>query len=250
MNNKIQLAIIGGTGVNRLFSWEEKINTPYGSVRLKIGEYRGKQFAFLNRHEDGHKLPPHLVNYRANIGALKEMGVKNILAVNACGAINRRIKPGDFIFVDQFLDFTKSRANTFFNGENGVRHIDLTDPYCPKLRKQLIKAAKELALPFQAQGTLVITEGPRFETPAEINFFSRIGGDLVNMTGYPEVVLAREAGICYASICIVSNFAAGVKKQALNIEELGQAMAKIEKPLWQLIFKAVEGLEAEGACSC
>ncbi|MFA6171111.1 MAG: S-methyl-5'-thioadenosine phosphorylase [Patescibacteria group bacterium] len=251
--NKIKLAIIGGTGFYGLEGinfTDRSVKTPYGQVKIKTGEYKGIELAFLNRHGEGRNLPPHLINYRANIFALKKIGVRAILATNTVGAINTKMKPGSLVFIDQFIDFTKSRSGTFFDGEKGVVHIDLTNPYCEIIRQELIKAAKEKNMPFHEKGTLIVTEGPRFETPAEIKFFRSIGADLVGMTGFPEAALAREAGICYASICIATNFAAGASNELLNIEEIGAAMEKVKKPLYELILAVADRHVFSSDCQC
>ncbi|RYD02775.1 hypothetical protein N752_23630 [Desulforamulus aquiferis] len=161
----VRIAIIGGTGVydpNILDNIrDEKVDTPYGVVGLKIGDYLGKSVAFLNRHGAGHSVPPHLVNYRANIAALKELGVKSIFATAAVGSLNENMAPGNFVFADQFLDFTKVRKHTFFEGgEQGVVHIDMTDPYCPELREVLARAADEFQLTYHKAGTYITTEAP------------------------------------------------------------------------------------------
>jgi len=249
---KIEFAIIGGTGVYDVSGLgetkEREIKTPYGNVRAKIGENKGKKIAFLNRHGEGRNLPPHLINYRANIFALKKIGIKAILATNAVGAINTKMKPGDMVFASQFIDFTKSRAGTFCGGKSGVAHVDMTEPYCPKLRKQLFNFAKGLKIPFKKTGTMAVTEGPRFETPAEIKFFGKIGADLVSMTGFPEAALAREAGLCYASVCIVTNFAAGISRHPLTLDEMTVELRKAKPRLDKLILEIANSFNASDDC--
>ncbi|GAW91044.1 S-methyl-5'-thioadenosine phosphorylase [Calderihabitans maritimus] len=252
---EVEVGIIGGTGVydpDMLTEIEEKeISTPYGQARVILGSYRGKRLAFLPRHGTGHSVPPHLVNYRANIRALKELGVRSILATAAVGSLNREMKPGQFVLVDQFLDFTKNRPSTFFEGgQAGVVHIDMTEPYCPELRKILKEAAKELGLPVHDRGTYVCTEGPRFETPAEIEMFRRLGGDLVGMTNVPEVVLAREAEICYATVATVTNFAAGISSQLLTHREVLEMMAQSNQNLRRLLMSAVDQILLGESRSC
>ncbi|MEG6521599.1 S-methyl-5'-thioadenosine phosphorylase [Desulfotomaculum sp. 1211_IL3151] len=251
----VRIAIIGGTGVydpNILDNIRnEKVVTPYGEVGLKVGDYQGKSVAFLNRHGAGHSVPPHLVNYRANIAALKELGVKSIFATAAVGSLNRNMAPGHFVFSDQFLDFTKVRQNTFFEGgKQGVVHIDMTDPYCPELRKVLSAAAEELSLTYHQYGTYVTSEGPRFETPAEINMFKLLGGDLVGMTSVPEVVLAREKEMCYANISMVTNYAAGISPTKLTHQEVLDVMAENAGNLRKLAMKAISLIDAERGCLC
>lgn len=248
----VRIAIIGGTGVYDPAILEdvreERLSTPFGIARVKIGTYKGKAVAFMARHGEDHSVPPHLVNYRANIWGLRLLGVKSILATAAVGSLNVQMKPRQFVFVDQFLDFTKSRPQTFV--ERGVVHLDMTDPYCPELRRVLAGAAEELELEHHTRGTYVCTEGPRFETPAEIRMFRHLGGDLVGMTSVPEVVLAREAGICYATVAMVTNYAAGIAQGRLSHQEVVDAMAENAANLRRLLMRAVEMLDVERTCLC
>lgn len=248
----VRIAIIGGTGVydpNILSDIrEERLDTPYGGIKVKIGRYQGKEVAFMARHGEDHSVPPHLVNYRANIWGLRELGVKSIFATAAVGSLNMNMKPKQFVFVDQFLDFTKTRHQTFT--EVGVVHLDMTDPYCPELRLVLERAAKELGLGYHTTGTYVTTEGPRFETPAEIRMFKQLGGDLVGMTSVPEVVLAREAEMCYATIAMVTNFGAGISPTRLSHQEVVDVMAENAENLRKLAMQAIASLDEERTCLC
>ncbi len=248
----VKTAIIGGTGVYdpQILSGvrEERITTPYGPAKVVVGSYRGREIAFMARHGADHSVPPHLVNYRGNIACLKELGVKNIFATAAVGSLNKDMKPGQYVFVDQFLDFTKGRPSTFV--EEGVVHLDMTEPYCPGLRGILAGAAEKLGLEFHRGGTYVCTEGPRFETMAEIKMFRQLGGDLVGMTSVPEVVLAREAGICYAAIAMVTNFAAGISAGKLSHQEVVDMMAENAEKLRSLIMQAILDLDGDRHCSC
>ena len=202
------IGIIGGSGVYEITEkadscTEKVVETEYGSVTVSILDICSKKVAFIPRHAAGHSIPPHKINYRANIDALKNVGVTQIIATNSVGSMNEEMGPGTFVIPDDFLDFSQNRAKTYY--ENKVVHVDMTEPYCPTLRDILDKSGDVIL-----GGTYVCTEGPRFETPAEIKMFKMLGGDLVGMTGVPEVTLARERGICYNSICIVSNYAAGI----------------------------------------
>lgn len=251
----VRIGIIGGTGVYDPAMLdnprEETVETSYGSVTVSVGEYRGKQVAFLARHGRGHSIPPHLVNYRANIRALQKLGVKTVLATAAVGSLNPSMKPGDFVCVDQFLDFTKSRPQTFFEGgPAGVVHVDMTEPYCPEVRELLYRAGRALRLSIHNGGTYACTEGPRFETPAEINMLRQMGGDLVGMTGVPEVVLAREAEMCYAALAVVTNFAAGISPSRLSHEEVVAMMAENAANLRQILLQTVVWLDEERTCAC
>ena len=250
-----QIAIIGGTGVydpNILSGiTDELITTPYGNVTVKTGTYRNRSVVFMNRHGDGHTLPPHLVNYRANIAALKKIGVKYILATAAVGSINPAMQPGHFVLVDQFLDFTKNRQATFFDGgDAGVVHTDMTQPYCPELRDVLSRAARSLRLPSHPVGTYVCTEGPRFETSAEINMYRLLGGDLVGMTGVPEAPLAREAEMCYATAAVVTNYAAGISPTNLSHQEVLDIMQQNGANIRNMLLQAVVWIETDRRCTC
>lgn len=250
-----KLAIIGGTGVYdpQILSSirEEQISTKYGLVSLKIGIYEKKEVAFLARHGESHAVPPHKVNYRANILALKEIGVEKIIATAATGSLNLEMRPGDFVLIDQFIDFTKTRLQTYYeDGEQGVVHIDMTDPYCKEVRSVLAKAGQDCNIKIYHKGTYVCTEGPRFETPAEIKMYSHLGGDLVGMTSVPEVVLAREAEMCYATVAAVTNFAAGISPTPLTHAEVLEAMNNNNENLKKLIMHTIAIMPAERKCGC
>ena len=250
-----QIAIIGGTGVYDPHIMDDikeiTVSTPYGEVQLKTGQYRGRPLVFMNRHGDGHTLPPHLVNYRANIAALKKIGVKHVLATAAVGSINPAMLPGHFVFVDQFLDFTKNRPSTFFDGgDAGVVHTDVTQPYCPELRDVLSRSARSAMLPSHPVGTYVCTDGPRFETSAEIKMFRLMGGDLVGMTGVPEAPLAREAEMCYATVAMVTNFAAGISPTNLTHQEVLDTMRQNSENIRKLLLQAVLWIETDRPCVC
>lgn len=208
-NNK-KIAIIGGSGIDDpqiLKNAEEiNINTPFGptSSPLINGEIDGTKIIILARHGKNHTIMPTKVPFRANIWALKEAGCTHIIATTACGSLQEKIKPGDLIFLDQFIDFTKHRNLTFF--EDKVIHTPMAEPFCPELRKILIGAAKELNLPHHEKGVMLTIEGPRFSTRAESRFFKQIGADVINMSTVPEVILARELGICYASIAMATDY--------------------------------------------
>lgn len=251
----VRIGIIGGTGVYDpdILSniSEEVVTTKYGDISLKLGEYADQRVAFLPRHGSAHAVPPHRVNYRGNIMALKKLGVERILATAAVGSLNNNMEPGQMVIVDQFIDFTKNRPATFFEDDpRGVVHIDMTEPYCPDLRQLLIKTAEDNGFQVHPRGNYVCTEGPRFETPAEINMFRILGGDLVGMTSVPEVVLAREAEICYASIALVTNFAAGISSTPLTHEEVMEAMNKNANNLKLLTMKTIEKLIDSRNCCC
>ena len=248
---KTKIAIIGGTGFEKLFEDAEqlRLGTPYGiTLPLHIGKIGDKKVVFLPRHGPNHSVPPHKINYRANIYALYDAGVERISATNAVGAINLSFKPGDIVIPHDFVDFTKLRPTTFYN-EAPVTHIDVSQPYCPEIRKLLIKTAEKLGFHVWDKAVLVCTEGPRYETPAEIEMFRRLGCDIVGMTGIPEAVLARELEMCYASICYVSNMAAGVQKQLAAIE-LPKVSKNILPKLEQILIETIKTLPSKRNCPC
>jgi 5'-methylthioadenosine phosphorylase len=251
----MKIGIIGGTGFYEagLFNEEKDLttSTPYGPVSLKTGTYQGREVVFLPRHGSRHTVPPHLVNYRANIWALREIGAEKVIATAAVGSLQKDLKPGEIVLVDQFLDFTKSRVQTFFEGNgDGVLHVDVTTPYCPSLREEICQSAGRIQVRLHNGGTYVCTEGPRYETPAEIRMFRSLGGDVIGMTSVPEVVLAREAALCYATIALVTNFAAGISTRPLSHHEVVAAMDKAQGVLRRIIFSVLENVSESRPCSC
>jgi 5'-methylthioadenosine phosphorylase len=219
------LAIIGGSGLTQLANLEvvrrEIVRTPYGdpSGALTLGTIRGKPVAFLARHGYGHTIPPHKVNYRANIWALREYRVEYIVSVASVGGISADFTPGALALPDQIIDYTHGREFTYFGGtDRSVVHVDFTQPFCEALRVRLLAAAKRAAEPIIEGGTYAVSQGPRLETAAEIDRFERDGAHMVGMTGMPEAGLARELGLCYAMVAVVVNYAAGRADSATGIK--------------------------------
>jgi len=247
--------IIGGSGFYDLSSDAGQIEqlavqTRYGKVDVEKAVLHEFEVMFIARHGRGHGIPPHRINYRANIAALHKLGVKNILASAAVGTMVEHLPPGSLALLTQFLDFTRSRDSTFYDGEDGkVVHVDVSDPYCPHLRGELQRAADAIGETLHAEATYVCAEGPRFETPAEIRMFRQMGGDLVGMTNVPEVVLAREAGICYATVAIVTNWAAGVSKKMVSHEEVSDFMERQTPRVRELFEHAIKD-HTEASCIC
>ena len=206
----IKIGIIGGSGLDDPDILKDKreidVDTPYGkpSSPLTIGKIGNVDIVILARHGKKHSIYPTGVNFRANIHALKSQGVTHIIATTACGSLREEIKPNDFVFVDQFIDFTKHRALTFHDKE--VIHTPMAEPFCEELRKVLIETAKELKLKCHEKGTVVTIEGPRFSTKAESKMFRQWGADVINMSTVPEVILAREAKICYQAIAMSTDY--------------------------------------------
>ena len=242
------IGIIGGSGVYEITQKadscvKEMVKTDYGEVEVSILEIFSKKVAFIPRHASGHSIPPHKINFRANIDALKNVGVTQIIATNSVGSMNENMPPGTFVIPNDFLDFSQDRKKTFY--EDKVVHIDVTEPYCPTLRDILAKSGDVIL-----GGTYVCTEGPRFETPAEIRMFKMLGGDLVGMTGLPEVTLAREREMCFNSICIVSNYASGISENELTIDEVFEMVGKMEARLLEMIYNFIKNAEDSPDCQC
>jgi len=251
----MRYAIIGGTGAydpGFLECIREiEVQTPYGKAHLVAGTYKQVEVGFVFRHGRDHSVPPHKVNYRAVIWALKSLGVQYAVATNAVGSCKPSFAVGDFVLVDQFIDLTKSRPLTFFDGEQTpVVHTDITYPYCPTLRQALLSRGREMGVPVHDRGCYVCFEGPRYETAAEVRMAAMLGGDVVGMTGVPEVVLAREAGICYASICIVTNMGAGLAGNTLSHDEVSEVVKDRMGFMRQLAVEALIAAAEQAHCRC
>lgn len=221
-------AVIGGSGLDRLAGAEvlsrRGSETPYGATSDDIVVVRfggDRELAFLPRHGGERRLAPHQINYRANIWALADLGVNEIVAINAVGGLVPSLEPGQFVIPDQLLDYTWGREHSFNRRPDGrIQHIDFTHPYSPIVRSRLAAALGQLGLPHADGGVYACTQGPRLETAAEVLRLRRDGGDVVGMTGMPEAALARELGLDYAALCLVVNRAAGLDSEALSLEEI------------------------------
>lgn len=247
------VAIIGGTGVYDLGAEarSEMIATPYGDALVTHTSFCGRDVVFLARHGAGHAVPPHRINYRANIWALHALGIREVVATQAVGSVNTAMAPGDFVVISQFLDWTKCRPITFFDGDDGhVVHVDVTQPYCPRLARRLTAAGAFLGTQLHGAGVYACTEGPRFETSAEIVALRILGADLVGMTNVPEVVLAREAGLCYAAVCIVCNWGAGMTDVPLTQDEVLDIMARQTEELRTLLTGFLSQDDGTASCGC
>jgi len=226
-----------------------KIGTPFGpSPNITIGKIGSLNVAFLPRHGEEHDVPPHRVNYRANIWSLNKLGVTRIIATNAVGAVNRDYKPGDFVVPSDIIDLTKMRSQTFYD-EAPVTHIDVTQPYCPELTSLLVRASRKHAKRVKRNAVFACTEGPRYETPAEIRMLRKLGADIVGMTAAPETFLARELEMCYATICFVSNMAAGIQAR-LTTEEVVKVAGKAMPKLILILKEVVGMIPRERKCVC
>jgi 5'-methylthioadenosine phosphorylase len=208
------VGVFGGSGFYRFLDEVEEValDTPYGppSARIRLGEIDGARLAFMPRHGDEHTLPPHRINYRANLWAMREVGARRILGPSACGSLKPELEPGTFVICDQFVDRTRGREDTFYDGPQ-TAHVSAADPYCPELSALLAETAREVGIPVVEGGTVVVVQGPRFSTRAESRWFSGAGWDVVNMTQYPEAWLARELELCYATVSLVTDYDVGLE---------------------------------------
>jgi 5'-deoxy-5'-methylthioadenosine phosphorylase len=246
------LGLIMGSGfydiVGLVDRAEVPVDTPYGRVTLTTGRWHGQPVAFLPRHGVDHSIPPHAINYRANVWALASSGVSAVVATAVSGGISPKMAPGRLVVISDFLNFTAGRAETFFDGlvdpgfepaSGPVTHTDMTNAYDPAMRAAIRRAAELESIDVLDGAVYCTTNGPRFETPAEIRMMAVLGGDLVGMTGYPEVALAREAGVPYASIGVVSNWAAGLSSDELSSAEIFSVIEAASEPLYRLIGRTV-----------
>jgi len=248
------IGIIGGTGVyaEGMLSFVKKLNvsTPYGkpSSKITVGSYNGVKIAFLFRHGETHSVPPHKINYRANIDALKKLGVERIIGISAVGSLNKKMKPGDIVVPDQFIDMTKLRSTTFYDGPKTV-HVSPADPFCNEMRSAACNVIKTLHKRFHKKGTYVCIEGPRFSTRAESYFWRKIKADIIGMTLVPEVTLAREREMCYLTLATVTDYDCW-KKGAVSAEEVIRRMRKSTENVKKIIERLVLKFPQERKCAC
>lgn len=257
ISKKAEIGIIGGSGFYDLVKGlrEIKVETPYGppSEKIAIGTISGKKVAFLPRHNRTHDLPPHKINYRANIWALHSLGVKEIVTVTACGSLQTKIKRGDFVILDQFIDRTRGRIDSFYQGPI-VTHISSAQPYCPRLRKLLWKKAKKLKIKSHKNGVVVVINGPRFSTTAESQWFTKSGWSVVNMTQYPEVILARELEMCYSTVALVTDYDAGIiragKAKPVSVKVIVDTFKKNINSTKKLFIEMFKDWPEKRDCNC
>ncbi len=275
MENNVEIGIIGGTGSDLTLEDEKrtKIYTPYGapSDLISIGYFQGKKVAFLPRHGKDHRIPPHMLNFRANLWAMKSIGVQRIISPSAVGSLKKELDKGEFIICDQYIDRTRARASTFYEG-GAVCHISQADPFCETMSDVFYLAGKELGIPITLGGTYVCIEGPRFSTRAESKIFRMWGGDVIGMTCYPEVSLAAEQSMCYSTIAMVtdldvwaakcdkcgvvefdktcSNCGGPIHKLAVSIDEVLETMKTNAVNLKKLLETAIPKLPAVRECHC
>lgn len=249
-----EIGIFGGTGIydSGLLqdSREIRIRTPYGETSddITIGEFKGRKIAFLPRHGKKHTIPPHMINFQANIWAFKELGVKRIIAPSAVGSLKEEIKPGHFALPDQFIDFTKSRKYSFTE-KGRVIHISVADPFCPELQKCVADTAEAQNLTIHKDSTYVCIEGPRFSTKAESRFYKTMGADIIGMTLVPECQLAREAQMCYVSVSTVTDYDVWADKP-VTAKEVIETLGKNVQSTKKLLAALIDAIPNQRKCAC
>lgn len=250
------LGVIGGSGFYSLLDEPETVavSTPYGapSGELTIGTVAGRRVAFLPRHGVDHRFPPHRVPYRANLYALRAVGVRQVVTGSAVGSLKPELGPGELVLPDQLVDRTAGRAHTYSDSDNGVAHLSFADPYCPTGRAAAIRAAAASGIPLTGSGTLVVINGPRFSTRAESLDYQRTGASIIGMTAMPEAALARELALCFSSLCLVTDHDAGVAAgQGVTHAEVLATFAQNLPKLRELLIRTLAELPAEqGDCGC
>ena len=249
-----EIGVFGGSGFYDFLEDTEtvEIDTPYGppSAPPVIGDIGGRRVAFIPRHGNDHRFPPHRIPYLANVWAMKELGVGRVFGPNACGSLQANVKPGDFVICDQLVDRTRSRPSTFYDGPV-TTHISFADPYCDVMRGVAIERARELDIPMHDRGTVVVIEGPRFSTRAESAWFASPGWEVINMTQFPECVLARELELCYANISLITDYDVGVEGvPPVTNDEVIRVFGENNAKLRDLLFAAIPALPETRDCPC
>ena len=247
------VGVFGGSGFYRFLDDVEEVavDTPYGppSARIRLGEIEGTRVAFMPRHGDEHSLPPHRINYRANVWAMKQVGVQRIIGPSACGSLKPELEPGTFVVCDQFVDRTRLREDTFYDGPQ-TTHVSAADPYCPDLAAILADADSDVL----RGGTVVVIQGPRFSTRAESRWFTSAGFDVINMTQYPEAWLARELELCYVNLMLVTDYDVGLEGmphvEPVSAEAAFEVFRGNLDRLRALLFRAIPRIGPQPDCVC
>jgi len=257
VNRKAEVGVFGGSGFYKFLPGASsiKVRTPYGSpsAAVTLSRVGGKTVAFIPRHGVKHQFPPHMVPYRANVTAFKRLGVTRVIGPCAVGSLKPEVKPGDFVICDQFVNFTSGRRDTFFDGPE-TTHVSSADPYCPEMRRIGVETAEGLGLNVHSRGTVVVIQGPRFSSRAESLFFRRQGWDIINMTQYPEAILAREAELCYLNISVVTDYDVGLEgnpeAKPVSHEEVVEVFNENMGKLRLLITEVTKRLPKKRSCEC
>lgn len=251
---RAQIGVFGGSGFYSLIEGAKEvwIETPYGapSDRVALGEIAGRSVAFLPRHGKDHRYPPHVINYRANAYAMKLLGVTHIIGPTACGSLKPSVKPGSMVVADQLVDRTSGRIDTFFDGPV-TTHVSFADPYCPTLRPIAIEALRSLGIETHERGTVVVCQGPRFSTRSESKWYQSQGWEVINMTQYPEAYLARELGICYVNISLITDYDVGLEGMPpVSHHEVMEVFQRNNERTKAAIGRIVERIPLGTDCSC
>lgn len=252
---QVDVGVFGGSGFYDLLEDSSSIavKTPYGdpSDELRIGKIGDKTVAFLPRHGSKHQIPPHMINYRANLWAMNELGAQRIIGPCACGSLRAGIDPGEFVILDQFVDRTTGRKDTFFDGPQ-VTHVSSADPYCPELRAIAIESCKQTGIDYHSKGTVVTIQGPRFSTRAESEWFASARWEVINMTQYPECYLAHELDMCYCGIALITDYDAGADSaDAVSNAEVMKVFAENLSKVKTLLTDMIPHIPCErDACDC
>jgi 5'-methylthioadenosine phosphorylase len=251
---RAEIGVFGGSGFYSFLEDTETvdIDTPYGppSAPPVVGEVGGRRVAFIPRHGVHHEFPPHRIPYLANAWAMKELGVTRVIGPNACGSLQPNVKPGDFVICDQLVDRTRSRPHTFYDGPV-TTHISFADPYCPTMREVAVDEGNGLGIPLHDHGTVVVIEGPRFSTRAESHWFKAAGWEVINMTQYPEALLARELELCYANISLITDYDVGVEDvPPVTNDEVVRVFNENNEKLRGLLFEIIPNLPEVRDCPC
>lgn len=257
VKNTAEIGVFGGSGFYSLLedAVEFKVETPYGppSDKLTVGTLNGKKVAFLPRHGRDHQHPPHMIPYRANIWAMKSLGVTRIIAPSAVGSLQSYIKPGDFVVCDQFVDRTSGRKDTFYDGPVVV-HVSSAEPYCPELRRLATDIIREQGIRVHDKGTNVVIQGPRFSTKAESRWFTSMGWEVISMTQYPEVILALEQELCYVNIALITDYDAGIVAEKgtgpVSAEEVMKVFHENNERVRNVIIEMVKRVSPVRDCKC
>lgn len=242
----VEIAVLGGVGFNSYRDFENlEVQTPYGELTAYLTAIKGKRTAVIPRHAGKNHIPPHRINYRANIWAVHSLGAKRVISTNSVGSM-RGHPVGSFVVLDDFIDFTRNRPSTFY--DDTTVHVDVSEPYCPEIRTALKGALGKQGFSY-TEGVYACTEGPRFETRAEIRMMSQFA-DVVGMTGVPEVILAKELSLCYASLAIVTNQACGMTTQKLTADEVTEVVGKAQEAIFEIISDTIENIQKTRNCRC
>jgi len=249
-----RIGVVGGSGFYAFLedAEEVKVETPYGdpSAPIVIGDVGGTSVAFLPRHGRRHEYPPHQVPYRANLWAMRSLGVQRVIAPAAAGSLQPHVRRGDFVVCDQLVDRTSGRTATFYDGPE-TTHVSLADPYCPELRALAVERGTSLGITMHERGTVVVIEGPRFSTRAESRWYANAGWEVINMTQYPEAALARELELCYCNVSLITDYDVGVEGvPPVSVEEVVKVFAENNERLRDLLNAIVPAIPAERGCSC